>query len=99
LEEKLIQKDKMKQTAVEWLAEKYNYVTWLRNRDEISAGLADEWRKHYLEVAKEMEKDQIKQAYLDSSRETCLSYGDNPPHDDPKFAEKYYQETFNTKKE
>jgi len=46
-----------------------------------------------------MEKEQIKQAYLDSSRETCLSYGDNPPHDDPKFAEKYYQETFNTKKE
>lgn len=46
-------------TAVEWLAEKYNYVTWMRNRDEISAGLADEWRKHYLEQAKELEKQQI----------------------------------------
>ena len=32
-------------TVVEWLAEKYNYVTWMRNRDEISAGIADEWRK------------------------------------------------------
>lgn len=48
-----------KQTAVEWLAEKYNHVTWLRNRDEISAGIADEWRKHYLEQAKELEKQQI----------------------------------------
>lgn len=50
------------QTAVEWLAEKYNYVTWMRNRDEISAGLADEWRKHYLEQAKELEKQQIEYA-------------------------------------
>lgn len=49
-------------TAVEWLAEKYNYVTWMRNRDEISAGLADEWRKHYLEQAKELEKQQIEYA-------------------------------------
>ena len=24
-------------TAVEWLAEKYDYVTWMRNHDEISA--------------------------------------------------------------
>lgn len=47
-----------KQTAVEWLAEKYNYVTWMRNRDEISAGLADEWRKHYLDQAKQMEREQ-----------------------------------------
>lgn len=42
----------------------------------------------------EEEKDQIKKAYLDSSRETCLTYGDNPPHDDPKFAELYYNETY-----
>ena len=51
--------EEKKLSAVEWLAEKYNYVTWMRNRDEISAGLADEWRKHYLEQAKEMEKKQI----------------------------------------
>jgi hypothetical protein len=48
----------MKQTAVEWLAEKYNYITWMRNRDEISAGTADEWRAKYLEQAKEIEKQQ-----------------------------------------
>ena len=46
------------QTAVEWLAEKYNYITWMRNRDEISAGTADEWRAKYLEQAKEMQKEQ-----------------------------------------
>lgn len=49
-------------TAVEWLAEKYNYVTWMRNRDDISAVLADQWRKHYLEQAKELEKQQIEYA-------------------------------------
>tara|TARA_R110000868_G_scaffold42638_1_gene143912 strand:+ start:261 stop:530 length:270 start_codon:yes stop_codon:yes gene_type:complete len=42
----------------------------------------------------EEEKEQIKKAYLDSSRETCLSYGENPPHDDPKFAELYYKNTY-----
>ena len=52
----------MKQTAVEWLAEKLEYVNWMRNRDEISAGMADEWRKHYLEQAKAMEKEQIEDA-------------------------------------
>ena len=46
----------MTQSSVEWLAEKYNHVTWMRNRDEISAGMADEWRKHYLEQAQEMHK-------------------------------------------
>lgn len=53
-----------KQTAVEWLAEKYNYVTWLRNRDEISAEQGDEMRAHYLADAKEMEKQQIKEAFF-----------------------------------
>lgn len=50
-------KDK-KLTAVEFLAERYNYITWMRNRDEISAATADEWRAQFLEQAKEMEKQQ-----------------------------------------
>ena len=49
---------KNKITAVEWLAEKYNYVTWMRNRDEVSASMADEWLKHYLEQAKQIERTQ-----------------------------------------
>ena len=56
--------EEKKLSAVEWLVEKYNHVTWMRNRDEISAGLADEWRKHYLEQAKEMEKQQVINAHL-----------------------------------
>jgi hypothetical protein len=48
----------MKQTAVEFLSEKYMYVTWLRNRDEISASWADKLRAQYLQEAKEMEKEQ-----------------------------------------
>ena len=81
----------MKQTAVEWLSIELQKVM---GSDVFYYSI-----KEQVEQAKQMEKEQIKQAYLDSSRETCLSYGDNPPHDDPKFAEKYYQETFNTKKE
>jgi hypothetical protein len=49
----------MKQTAVEFLSEKYMYVTWLRNRDEISAEQADNMRAQYLAEAKEMEKEQM----------------------------------------
>jgi hypothetical protein len=45
-------------TAVEFLAERYNYITWMRNRDEISAGTADEWRAKFLKEAKEMERKQ-----------------------------------------
>ncbi len=48
----------MKQTAVDFLSEKYMYVTWLRNRDEISAEEGDKMRSKYLAEAKEMEKEQ-----------------------------------------
>jgi hypothetical protein len=53
----------MKQTAVEWISLSYNYVLWLRNTDEISAEQADKMRAQYLAEAKEMEKEQIKDAY------------------------------------
>jgi hypothetical protein len=43
-------------TAVEWLAEKYNEVNWLRNRDEISSKYADELREVFFYQAKEMEQ-------------------------------------------
>jgi len=55
----------MKQTAVEFLSEKYMYVTWLRNRDEISASWADKLRAEYFDQAKEMEKEQIIRARQD----------------------------------
>ena len=54
-------------TAVEYLAERYNYITWLRNRDEISAGTADEWRERFLKEAKEKEKEQLEKAWQDGA--------------------------------
>ncbi len=36
--------------------QRYNYITWMRNRDEISASTADEWRAKFLKEAKEMEE-------------------------------------------
>jgi hypothetical protein len=81
----------MKQTAVEWLAEKYNYVTWMSNRDEISAGMADEWRKHYLEQAKAMEKEQIIDAY-DLGSLSDMQYPD--PKTVIENGEQYYNETY-----
>lgn len=76
----------MKQTAVDWLFQEL----WDRPKDKLT------WYKILID-AKVIEKDQIKQAYLDSSKETCFSYGENPPHDDPKFAELYYKQTFKEK--
>lgn len=73
----------MKQTAVEWLAEKLEYVNWMRNRDEIFPELADKWRKHYLEQAKEMEKEQIMQAFANGKK-----------NGDKNWAHRYYNETF-----
>jgi hypothetical protein len=75
-----------KQTAVEFLADKYNYIIWLRNRDEISAGTADEWRKKFLEQAKEMEKEQHRKTYHQGLNSNFQDF------------EQYYNETYNTKK-
>jgi hypothetical protein len=81
----------MKQTAVDYLSEKYNYITWLRNRDEISAGRADELRADAYVQAKEMEKQQILDAHMEGHY--VISYPVSPELE----AEKYYNETFNTK--
>jgi hypothetical protein len=74
----------MKQTAVEWLAEKYDYAYWMVKRDEISPALAEEWKKHYLEQAKEMEKEQIINAYDRGHNE----------YDIYRNGQNYYNETF-----
>ena len=81
----------MKQTAVEWLAEKIDYAYCMVKRDEISPALAEEWKKHYLEQAKEMEKQQIIDAYTNA---------DNIQWDKQirtRAAEQYYNETFKSK--
>ena len=79
-----------KQTAIDFLAEKYNYITWMRNRDEISAGTADKWRSEFLKQAKEMEKKQIVDAYLAGT----IQFDNAAPIVRPKTADTYYDETF-----
>jgi hypothetical protein len=83
----------MKQTAVEFLSEKYMYVTWLRNRDEISAEQADKMRAQYLAEAKEMEKEQMCDTWVDSR---TFDKGDNYFGKQKSFDE-YYNVIFNTK--
>jgi len=51
-------------TPVEFLAERYNYITWMRNRDEISAGTADKWREQFFKEAIEKQKDLFKAFYI-----------------------------------
>jgi hypothetical protein len=81
--------------AVEWLAENYKYVTWLRNRDEISPGRADDLREHFLRQAKEMEKQQIIDAHFNG-----CEIGEMFNNENRAFitdSEQYYTETFNKK--
>jgi hypothetical protein len=41
----------------------------MRNRDEISAGTADEWRAKFLKEAKEMEEQQLNRAWQEGAAE------------------------------
>jgi hypothetical protein len=60
-------------TPVEFLAERYNYITWMRNRDEISAGTADEWREQFLKEAIEKQKDLFKAFYIEGAMNDMFS--------------------------
>ena len=81
-----------KMTAVEWLVDKYNLITWLRNRDEISPEAADEMRKSYLIQAKQMEWEQIKVSYGVGHNDGCAYMTNNKP--DFEDQEQYHNETF-----
>jgi len=75
-----------KQTAVEWLAEKYNYLAWMRTRDEISASLAVEWLENFLEESKKMEREQIIDAHNQGYADGYRDNGNSPME--------YYTETY-----
>jgi hypothetical protein len=81
--------DVMKQTAVEWFEKNiskyisYHYDKAYEEHDEATK---------IFEQAKEMEKEQIKDAWIDGDNSDCLS-----EQDSSDFAEQYYNETFNTK--
>jgi hypothetical protein len=71
----------MKQTAVEWFEEQvgHNSLMGLKEFNEI------------FEKAKEMEKDQIEDAYAYGYAD---GFDDVKYDDEPKGAEQYYNETF-----
>jgi hypothetical protein len=78
----------MKQTAVDWLESKIiQMVNHGSDFGEDFPALAV-----HLNKAKEMEKEQIKDAWIDGDNSDCLS-----EQDSSDFAEQYYNETFNTK--
>ncbi len=85
-----------KQTATDWLAEKYNYITWMRNRDEMSAETADILRAAFLKKANQMGKEQIKAAYNQGYRDGEITQHYQGELDVQYFdnAENYYNETF-----
>ena len=72
---KPLNQNKMKQTAVEWLIEMFNITNVKLSHHTL-----------IIEQAKEMEKEQIKNAWLNS-----LTKGDY------NSSEEYYNETFNKK--
>jgi hypothetical protein len=72
----------MKQTAVEWLIEEY--FGGMEN-------CTPDFRYH-IEQAKEMEKEQIIEAYLKNHLQGC--WMKNTPEE---YAEQYYNETYESK--
>lgn len=53
-----------KQAAVEFLNERFTYIKWMRDRDEISSETGLKWYNEALEKAKQMEKEQIIDAQM-----------------------------------
>jgi len=76
-------------TAVEYLAERYDYIIWMRIRDEISEVTAVEWREKFLEKAKKLEKEQIINAYKEGCFDSILDEST-----DEERAEQCYSETY-----
>ena len=72
----------MKETAVQWLALKMMYLKM--NPKEVFEFVG------WLEEAKEMEKEQIKEAYKDGSRDLEIQYSDVGEIN----SEQYYNETY-----
>ena len=75
----------MAQTSVEWLQGEieYNLFMYPANTD---------WLPILVDKAKEMEKEQIKEAYLKGDSNGCGCYDYSTDSD----AEKYYNETYKT---
>ena len=60
-------------SAVKFLAKSYHYTTWMRNRDEISAGTEDEWREQFLKEALEKEKELFRVFFIAGAKHDMFS--------------------------
>jgi hypothetical protein len=69
-----------KLTAVDFLKDKFIMIQWLLVRDEISRKQADEFLNEWSEKAKQIEKEQIMEAY------DCGWVG--------SYSEEYYNKTY-----
>jgi hypothetical protein len=78
----------MKQTAVEWLVEEINYHKAWANPEQLEP---------LIEQAKEMEKEQIKDAIIISEKEHIIQGNVYPPQFVVDKAEQYYKKTFKKK--
>jgi len=79
----------MKQTAVEWLESKFDEFETIH--DSLPAGLYE-----YTQQAKEMEKQQIFDAYYEGDTNGAIRVYNRSMRDD-KSAEEYFNETFKQK--
>ena len=77
----------MKQTAVEWFLTEFQKQVWFEPNSEL-----DIWIKDLIPKAKEMEKEQIIEAWnVRAKIDGVLTYTDN------RIAEQYYKETYESK--
>jgi hypothetical protein len=73
-----------KQTAVDFLKEKFIMIQWMLVRDEISRAKADELLKEWSDKAKQMEKEQIINAFVNGEHQQGFE----------NESEQYYNETY-----
>jgi len=78
-----------KQTAVEWLEEKYRSLLIEADFNDTHIFVFDERRNELFRQAKQMEKEQIINAHIDG--QSLVSCKD-------EYAEQYYNETYNNEK-
>jgi hypothetical protein len=77
------------QTAVEWLIEKLLDLDYEYAKGLITLGVWSERKNSLIEQAKEMEKEQIINAFCNGDNTDCTS-----EQNIEEFAEQYYQQTY-----
>lgn len=81
----------MKQTAVQWLIEQYNFGIVLLLQDEITVAEFSQEISRKQKIALEMEKEQVMNSWL------VDGYTDLTDENWKKEFEEYYNETYETK--